>query len=355
MAALKPQNTVRVKSEVDGMLYTLVFEGRMEKLRVGQLKKHLERSTGIPAAAQHLTLHGASLHDTQNCVAAGWDESSLFVLTNPPTTPTTPRRPDTTTSSSGSVASAVHDLTYEHYASVPDYHSSRPPELYEECDRDDLQPRSPHVAASRDPPQPLLPHQVAQMVQANRRRLHELQEEDASLRYQEVALSQEEAVFRQKLLQAEADLSSFATPQHTPQGLGGSPDVEVLVEEDDTPHRGVSAVYVDPSRYQSVDDDVEAIVNRYPTPTTVEDDDVEVNVQPIDPLPLLPTPHFRPSPDKRSVRMTSPAARSDMSIRSAAASEMMRQRAMEADLQWKAERERFEAARKMNELVLRKQ
>ncbi|KAJ9472295.1 hypothetical protein DIPPA_22925 [Diplonema papillatum] len=62
------RSTVRARNEMDGMIYSLVFEGSLQKLSTRQLKRHLEDTTGVPAKTQVLIVSGEVLHE-DSCIA----------------------------------------------------------------------------------------------------------------------------------------------------------------------------------------------------------------------------------------------------------------------------------------------
>eukprot|EP01060_Flectonema_neradi_P033930 TRINITY_DN5813_c0_g1_i2.p1 TRINITY_DN5813_c0_g1~~TRINITY_DN5813_c0_g1_i2.p1 ORF type:complete len:432 (+),score=102.89 TRINITY_DN5813_c0_g1_i2:99-1394(+) len=72
--------TIRVKNEIDGMIYTLVFEGSLEKLFVRQLKRHIQDTAGVLVSNQQLMMGRAELVDDKLCSEYGMRDGQILTL-----------------------------------------------------------------------------------------------------------------------------------------------------------------------------------------------------------------------------------------------------------------------------------
>eukprot|EP01064_Diplonema_japonicum_P001202 TRINITY_DN10771_c1_g1_i1.p1 TRINITY_DN10771_c1_g1~~TRINITY_DN10771_c1_g1_i1.p1 ORF type:complete len:340 (+),score=67.62 TRINITY_DN10771_c1_g1_i1:56-1075(+) len=61
------RSVVKICNELDGMAYSLVFEGALGRLTVKQLKKHVQETTGVPAEMQQLMHRGVILREGDSC------------------------------------------------------------------------------------------------------------------------------------------------------------------------------------------------------------------------------------------------------------------------------------------------
>ena len=72
--------TLRVKNEIDGMIYTLVFEGSLDKLFVRQLKRHIQDTAGVMVNLQLLMIAGRELVDDKLCSEYGMRDGQILTL-----------------------------------------------------------------------------------------------------------------------------------------------------------------------------------------------------------------------------------------------------------------------------------
>eukprot|EP01063_Lacrimia_lanifica_P034293 TRINITY_DN6310_c0_g1_i1.p1 TRINITY_DN6310_c0_g1~~TRINITY_DN6310_c0_g1_i1.p1 ORF type:complete len:466 (+),score=155.91 TRINITY_DN6310_c0_g1_i1:72-1400(+) len=80
MPGERPRRVLKAHSAVDGMVYSLVFEGSVARLGVGALKRHLQATTGVPTGLQILEFHGEALEEGRTCGYYGLDDGCMLQL-----------------------------------------------------------------------------------------------------------------------------------------------------------------------------------------------------------------------------------------------------------------------------------
>eukprot|EP01060_Flectonema_neradi_P037812 TRINITY_DN7728_c2_g1_i1.p2 TRINITY_DN7728_c2_g1~~TRINITY_DN7728_c2_g1_i1.p2 ORF type:complete len:597 (+),score=127.03 TRINITY_DN7728_c2_g1_i1:32-1822(+) len=72
--------TIKARCTKDGMVYSMGFEGSFRKLRILQLKQHLQDLTGIAVDQQELVFNGRVVNDGMSCRDLGMEDGSVITL-----------------------------------------------------------------------------------------------------------------------------------------------------------------------------------------------------------------------------------------------------------------------------------
>ena len=219
----RQRNVIKTLNELDGMVYSLVFEGSLNRLSIRQLKQHLHEVTGIAVSGQVLLFEGVVLQDTASCGGCGIGGGALLSLrgvggavvpqagTQPPQLP--PR----------GAAMPVPQPRFDHdelptLPAMPAPRSVAPSFAAEGHTNTNIPTHThTHNHADAQLPDPALRRALEQ----NSERLRTIQQDEARLREQEAQLLREEAtlVRRQQELERFAEHASQRREKETAQPM----------------------------------------------------------------------------------------------------------------------------------------
>ena len=337
------RRVVKALNEVDGMVYSLVFEGSLNKLSVKQLKRHLQDTTGLGVSRQILEYEGQVLSDLASCGSYGVTDGTLLTLR----------------------------VKEDPYADVPAAAIPAP----------GVQPAQlPPPGAAVPPPYGLRTEPAAanreeahlrRVMEQNNERLRQIQADEALLQEQEECLAREEAALGQH---APQQATQYAHPHEAQASVQRQqhPDLEqqLHVPQQEQPQQRAfserrrsnsSGTYSNnPLTMEQLSLHNHGVHNEH----DVTGDDLVIVVEELpstEPCTLRPQPppqthayptHLRVAPSRDRSRHASPAP--SYRSRSSAWLTQASEREFELDSMWQEQAARFDQQRAMNALQMSK-